>query len=228
MIPVTGIPGDQEGMMRAPGGFFITVEGADGTGKTTHAGLLADRLRHEGRDTILTREPGGGGAVASALREILLHGEDMADRTELLLFFAARSEHVAHVIRPAVDSGSIVVCDRYTDSTLAYQGYGLHIPLEMIYRLHEIATGDLWPDLTILLDLDPAESTDRLHDHNRMEGRGIEFQNLVRNGFLSLAETAADRYVIVPSSGPMEEVHAAVWDAVRTRLPLPQAGLTGS
>ncbi|NMC81828.1 MAG: dTMP kinase [Armatimonadetes bacterium] len=215
-------------MIHAPGGLFITVEGADGTGKTTHAGLLADRLRKEGRDTILTREPGGGGAVASALRELLLHGDDMADRTELLLFFAARSEHVAHVIRPAINSGSIVVCDRYTDSTLAYQGYGLNIPLEMIYRLHEIATGDLWPDLTILLDLDPAESADRLHDHNRMEGRGMEFQHRVRNGFLSLAETAADRYVIVPSSGPMEEVHAAVWDAVRARLPLQQTGCAGS
>lgn len=228
MIPDTDNPNEQEGMMRAPGGYFITVEGADGTGKTTHAGLLADRLRQEGIDTILTREPGGGGAVASALRELLLNGEDMADRTELLLFFAARSEHVAHVIRPAVNSGSVVVCDRYTDSTLAYQGYGLHIPLEMIYRLHEIATGDLWPNLTILLDIDPAESTDRLHDHNRMEGRGMEYQHLVRNGFLSLAETAADRYVIVPSAGPVEEVHTAVWDAVRARMPLLQTGCAGS
>lgn len=193
---------------------FITFEGPDGSGKTTQARLLAERLRDLGREVVLTREPGGGGPVAAEVRNLLLHGADMAAPTELLLFFAARAEHVATLIRPAMTSGITVLCDRYTDSTLAYQGAGLGVDEACIRALHRFATGDLWPDATILLDLPPEMGLDRQDNPNRMEERGLDFARRVREGFLQLAAAEPDRIRIVDACGTVEEVHARILAAL--------------
>lgn len=193
-----------------PGSLFITLEGPDGSGKTTQARLLAESLRRAGRAVTLTREPGGGGPVAAEVRNLLLHGADMAAPTELLLFFAARAEHVARLIRPALETGGAVVCDRYTDSTLAYQGAGLGVGEDSIRALHRFATGDLWPDITILMDLPAEEGLRRQSDANRMEARGLEFAQRVRRGFLALAAADPNRIRVVDARGTVEEVHARV------------------
>jgi dTMP kinase len=189
---------------------FITLEGPDGSGKTTQAQLLAEWLRARGHEVVLTREPGGGGPVAAEIRRLLLESGDMAPQTELFLFFAARAEHVAQVIGPALERGAYVVCDRYTDFTLAYQGYGLDVNLESIRTLHRLATGDLWPSATIVLDVAAETGLRRQDNPNRMEERGLEFAKRVRNGFLALAEAEPDRMHIVDASGTIEEVHRRI------------------
>ena len=204
-------------------GFFITLEGPDGSGKTTQAARLARRLEAEGHEVVLTREPGGGGALPESIRELLLHGGDMARATELCLFFAARAEHVAALIKPALAAGKIVVCDRYTDSTLAYQGAGLDADLEDIRALHRIATGDLWPHVTLLLDIPPEDGLLRQRDANRMEARGLEFARRVRAGFLELAAAEPKRITVVDARGPKDDVHDRIWQAVADRLP-PRTG----
>jgi dTMP kinase len=163
---------------------------------------------------VLTREPGGGGRVAEEIRGLLLHGEEMASETEILLFFAARAEHVSTLIRPALAQGKVVLCDRYTDSTLAYQGHGLGIDQTAIRSLHRFATGDLWPDRTIVLDLPPEIGLRRQGDANRMEERGLEFARKVRNGFLALAAEHPDRIKVVDASGSVEKVAERVWSTL--------------
>jgi dTMP kinase len=200
-------------------GLVLTLEGPVGSGKTTQAALLVERLKVHGHDALLTREPGGGGPVAERIRDLLLHGGDMAEATELLLFFAARAEHVAALIRPALQARRVVVCDRYTDSTLAYQGAGLGANTEDILALHRMATSDLWPDLTLLLDVPPEIGLERQKDVNRMEDRGLEFQERVRAGFRALAEAHPDRIHTVDARGSMEEVHEHIWAALVERYP---------
>jgi dTMP kinase len=205
------------GMPPRPGGHagrFLTLEGPDGSGKTTQAALLVERLKAHGRDTLLTREPGGGGPIAERIRDLLLHGGDMAGATELLLFFAARAEHVVSLIRPALTDGRVVVCDRYTDSTLAYQGAGLGVDEETILTLHRLATGDLWPDHTILLDVAPEAGLERQRDRNRMEERGVEFARRVRDGFLALAAAHPNRIAVVDAREAVDEVHERIWKHV--------------
>jgi dTMP kinase len=196
------------------GGCFITFEGPDGSGKTTQARLLAERLRAEGREVVLTREPGGGGPVAAEVRLLLLHGADMVRQTELLLFFAARAEHVATLIRPALARGAAVICDRYTDSTIAYQGAGLGVDEECIRTLHRFATDDLWPDVTILMDLPPETGLERQDNPNRMEERGLAFARRVRDGFLALAAKEPDRIAVIDARGTIDEVHARILAAL--------------
>lgn len=203
----------------APRGLFITLEGPDGSGKTTQAALLVERLKAAGHDALPTREPGGGGPVSVRIREMLLHGGEMADATELLLFFAARAEHVATLIRPAVGAGRVVVCDRYTDSTLAYQGAGLGVSTDDILALHRIATGDLWPDLTLLLDVPPETGLQRQKDANRMEARGLTFQQRVRDGFRALAGAHPDRIRVIDAAAPVDEVHEQIWAVVTEHCP---------
>lgn len=198
---------------------FVTLEGPDGSGKTTQAGLLADRLSRSGFDVVVTHEPGGGGPVAAEVRRLLLHGGEMARETEVLLFFAARAENVATVIRPALDKGQVVVCDRYTDSTLAYQGAGLGMDGGQIRELHRFATGDLWPAVTIVLDLPPEIGLERQDTRNRMEERGLDFARRVREGFLSIAARNQDRCRVVDAVGVREQVHERVWNALKPFLP---------
>jgi dTMP kinase len=138
----------------------------------------------------------------------------MARNTEMLLFFAARAEHVATLIRPALAQGKVVLCDRYTDSTLAYQGHGLGVDLTTIRELHRFATGDLWPARTVVLDIPPEIGLQRQGDVNRMEERGLSFARKVREGFLALANEEPDRIRVVDASGAVADVAERVWTAV--------------
>lgn len=185
-------------------GLFITLEGTDGVGKSTQALLLADHLKKRGLDFILTREPGGGAAapVSEKIRAILLDPLlDMTALTELILYEAARAEHVQRVVRPALDAGKVVICDRYTDSTHAYQGGARGLPVKVIDALNRIATDGLKPDLTLLLDLPPAKGLKkalaRTGSGDRLENEGEDFQNRVREGFLAAAKREPKRIRVV-------------------------------
>lgn len=190
---------------------FITFEGIEGSGKTTQAKLLAENLRSKDHSVLLTREPGGS-AISEKIREILIDPENtaMAATTECLLYAASRAQHVNQMILPALAAGKIVISDRFTDATLAYQGFGRKLPLEMLRQLNEIATGGLVPDLTFLLDL-PAEvglsrARKRRHQLDRLEQEAIDFHRHVRNGYLELA-SLSDRFEVIDASDPIEVIH---------------------
>jgi dTMP kinase len=202
--------------------WFITVEGPDGAGKTTQAEILAGRLREQGLDVLLTREPGGT-AIGDRIREILLSadGERAATEplTDALLFNAARRQLVVDVIRPALEAGRTVVCARYADSTLAYQGYGAGVPLERLRDLEHAATCGLVPDLTILLDLSVEAGLGRKgpDEITRFEGLDLAFHRRVRDGFLALAAASPERFVVVDAIRPPHDVATAV-NAAASRL----------
>lgn len=179
---------------------LIAIEGLDGSGKTTQARLLVEHLRRLGREVLPVEEPGTTPA-GRAIREILLdHGREIAPLTELLLYEASRAQMVREVVRPALEAGKIVVSDRFSLSSLAYQGYGRGLPLELIRELNKIATGGLEPDLTILLDISPEEGLRRKGFLDRMEGSGLEFYRRVREGYL--------RSVPEPPRGEVFDAHA--------------------
>ncbi|MBI3944503.1 MAG: dTMP kinase [Armatimonadetes bacterium] len=193
-----------------PAGIFITLEGPEGAGKTTQADTLAEWLRERGHGVIVTREPGGD-PLAEGIRALLQNPEWALDvRAELLLFLAARAQHVAHVIRPALAQGRTVVCDRFSDSTLAYQSAGSGLPLAEVRALNEFATGGLAPDLTLLLDLDVTLGLRRQGEWARMERRGVEFHRRVREGFLRLAAAEPERVRVVDAARPLEAVAAEI------------------
>lgn len=206
------------------GGRFITLEGPDGSGKTSQAARLAAGLRAVGHDVVLTREPGGT-VVGDRIRDILMAPDGrMSPATDVLLFNAARAEHVTEIVRPALAAGRSVVCARYADSTLAYQGYGSGQPLETLRSVIAYATGGLVPDLTILLDL-PAEAglgrkpTD---DHTRFEvAFDIEYHRRVRAGFLALAAAEPSRWVVVDADRDADAVYADVFAAAIRALSAP-------
>lgn len=204
-------------------GVFITIEGCEGTGKSTQAVLLSQALREAGLSVLELREPGGT-PLGEAVRDILLDREhDGLDaRAELLLYEAARAELTKRVILPGLASGGVVVCDRYYDSTTAYQGYGRGLSLDEIARLNDFAASELSPDLTIVLDLDPAEGLGRATESSapdRLEAEGIGFHERVRAGFLQIARNEPGRVTLVDASGSPDEVAVRVLDAVR-RLPV--------
>lgn len=194
---------------------FIAFEGGEGAGKSTQEALLAAALTERGHHVVRTREPGGTPA-GERIREILLSPEfdGLNARAEALLFAAARGEHVARVIRPALDRGDVVICDRYLDSSVAYQGYGRELGVETIRQLSLWATDDLVPDLTIVLDIDPAIGLSRLENPDRMEAEPIEFHRAVRAGFLDLASKDPDRYLVLPADQPREAIAAQILDRV--------------
>jgi dTMP kinase len=207
------------------GGIFITLEGTDGVGKTTQGHLLADWLRKDGRDVVETREPGGGAAarVGEQIRAILLDPlGQMAPLTELMLYEAARAEHVEKVIRPALAAGKVVICDRYTDSTLAYQGAARGLPHTIINQLNRIATGGLRPALTLLLDLAPKhalkKAVARTGAGDRMENEGEEFQRRVRAGFLAAAKREPRRVKVIKVKPTIEATRAEIQKAVAKAL----------
>src|SRR5690625_389636 len=200
-------------------GFLITLEGIDGTGKSTQARLLAERLQGTGRETVLTREPGGAPG-AEEIRGLLLSGDPArwSPETEILLFTAARRDHVERTLRPALTRGAIVICDRYVDSTRAYQGSaGLR---DMVDRLHELAIG-LDPDLTLILDMDAERAALRVEaratpGEDRFERKGR--QNGLRREFLALAAAAPERCHVVNADQPPESLADNIWQIVAAHL----------
>lgn len=206
-------------------GFFITFEGIDGCGKSTQRELLAQQLRRQGFEVVVTREPGGT-VIAEDIRRLLISDASVhiAPTTELLLYVAARAQHVAELIRPSLEAGRIVISDRYTDSTVAFQGYGRGLDLGMIETLNRFATGGLAPDLTIVFDLDPA--TARLRSGSRPVGGLLgafdeqheDFHERMRAGYLKIAESEPSRIHVVDASGSAEATHSSVMNLVQPRL----------
>ncbi|MFH1477427.1 MAG: dTMP kinase [Verrucomicrobiota bacterium] len=204
-----------------PRGKFITLEGPEGSGKSTHARLLVAQLQATGHSVVTTREPGGT-PVGEAVRHLLQHsveGDGMVAETEMFLFMASRAQLVHQVIRPALVQGDFVVCDRFADSTTAYQGYGRGKDIERILIMNEMATGGLLPDLTILLDIDVKIGFDRLHDRNRrhsvekdrIEREAQDFHERVRAGYLELARRWPQRIRVVDAARAEDAVQADIW-----------------
>ena len=192
-------------------GKFITFEGADGCGKTTQLLLLRDYLINKGYEVVLTREPGAKG-LGERIRDILLNYEgEVSDRCESFLFLADRAQNIDTIVIPAIEQGKIVLCDRHTDSTVAYQGYGRGLDVEQINMLNNLATKGLKPDLTLVFDVDVRTSMKRVGtSKDRMESAGMEFFNRVRNGYLELAKLEPERIKVVDATKSIEEVHECV------------------
>lgn len=190
-------------------GRFISFEGIDGAGKSTHLEWYAERLREAGREVVLTREPGGT-ELAEALRALLLD-RAMDARTELLLMFAARQDHLEHRVRPALASGTWVVCDRFTDSTLAYQGAGREGPLDRIRALADWIHPDLWPDRTYLFDLPADEALRRrarARPADRFEAEDLAFFERVRAGYQAQARAEPDRFLVIDASQDIDRIRS--------------------
>jgi dTMP kinase len=207
---------------------FITFEGMDGSGKTTQINLTAAMLREEGYDVLLTREPGGT-PLGDKIREILLEKHDyptpMESRAELLLFCASRAQLVSEVIRPHLQSGGIVICDRYIDSSIAYQGFGHGIDLDYLEHILHFATGSLLPDITLYLDITPQEGLRRRaaaslfgEEFNRIDDMALEFHHRVYEGYRKIAEVAGERWVNIDAAQTTEEVQADITGALKKRL----------
>lgn len=205
-------------------GRFITFEGGEGAGKSTQVARLAERLRERELDVVQTREPGGSPG-AEDIRAIALNGDPgrWSPMTESLLMFAARSDHLERTIRPALEAGRWVVCDRFADSSRAYQGAGGGAPATFIESLDAAIVGATQPDLTLIFDLPVEVGLDRAFGRGlfetRFESKGIAFHERLRQGFLEIARVHADRCVIIDAVGDQDAVAARVWAAVEDRLP---------
>lgn len=202
---------------------FISFEGPDGSGKTTQAHLLGEWLRQQGYEVVLTREPGGT-AIGEQIRQVLhdRRNMEMDARTEILLYSASRAQLVAQCIRPALEAGHIVITDRYADSTLAYQGYGRGLDLEILRAITAFATGGVQPDLTFYLDLAPEEGLQRRRsgggEWNRLDAETLAFHHRVRAGYLELARSDPERWVLIDATHPVEEVQEQIRRVVAVRL----------
>jgi len=195
---------------------FITLEGVDGSGKTTQAAMLARAL---GAGAMTLREPGGTDA-AERIRQILADPDTPLDPlAELMLFCAARADLVSRVIRPALEQGRTVICDRFTDSTIAYQGVARDLGIVRVRELSEVATDGLSPDLTLLLRIDPARGLDRAESDDRFEAEGLRFQERVAEAYEDIARREPSRVVPIDATGTPEEVHRLVMAEVEARLP---------
>lgn len=197
--------------MSAMTGLFVVFEGGDGAGKTTQARLLADWAREAGREVVLTREPGEG-PVGERIRAILLDPAtgDLSPRAEALLYSADRAHHVDTVIRPALERGALVICDRYIDSTLAYQGAGRVLDLADLEPIAWWAADHLVPDLTVLLDLPPAQGLATIAEHDRLEAAGEEFHTRTRHHFVELAAREPERYLVLAAREPVDALAATI------------------
>lgn len=203
-------------------GLFITLEGGDGAGKSTQAEMLAGWLGERGHEVVRTREPGGT-TLGVELRKLLLHGGEVSPRAEALLYAADRAQHIATIVRPALERNAVVVQDRYIDSSLAYQGAGRVLAAEDVRNISEWATNGLWPELTVLLDIDPddgvARRASRGGTEDRLESEAIEFHRAVREGFRSLAKQDPDRFLVLDANEPAEQIHSRILAAVAPLLP---------
>ena len=207
---------------RNKAGHFITLEGGDGSGKTTQIELLSDFLGTRGIDVHITREPGGT-RLGEALRKIILHNADpIDDKVELLLMFAARSQHVTNVIKPRLSNGQWVLSDRFTDATYAYQGGGRQMGIKDIAALQNIVQGDFRPDKTILLDLPVEQGIRRLTRRgkirDRIEQQDLAFKQRVREAYLERYHRCRSRIALVDASAPILEVHKAIAVSIKTML----------
>ena len=202
-------------------GLFITFEGADGCGKTTQLNLLKDYLEKKNFKVKTTREPGAAG-LGEKIREILLNYDgEVAFQCESFLFLADRAQHIETIVNPAVENGEIVLCDRHTDSTVAYQGYGRGLDIEQINMLNNIATGGRKPDLTLVFDVDIQTSMQRVgSEKDRMESAGTDFFNRVRNGYLEIAKKEPQRVKVIDSTLSIDNVHSQVLNIIKDYIQL--------
>ena len=200
-------------------GYFITFEGIDGCGKTTQLNNVKAFLEKKGFDVVTTREPGALD-IGQKIRNILLHHDGVvADRCEMFLFLADRAQHVETFIKPAIEEGKIVLCDRHTDSTIAYQGYGREQDIKLLNDLNKIAINGLLPDMTLLFDVSTEVAQQRVgSEKDRMESAGIEFHKKVRNGYLELQKQNPDRIKLIDANDTIEEVFENVKKAVTNLL----------
>jgi dTMP kinase len=208
-------------------GIFITFEGIDGCGKSTQLRLLADHLRTLGRNVVQTVEPGGT-ETGKQIRKILLdpNTRNLHPRAELLLYFASRAQNIEEVIRPALPQGNVVLCDRFTDSTLVYQGCGRRLDTGIILDLDRIACQDIHPDLTILIDIDLATSMNRARHRNeksasaetRIDDEPSEFHARVRDGYHALAKQHPQRFIVIDGSPGIGAVATKIWEAVQPHV----------
>jgi dTMP kinase len=203
------------------GGMFVSFEGPDGSGKSTHIRMLADELAAQGFNVKVTREPGGC-RISEKIRDIVLNREyaEMSPMAEALLYAASRAQHVAEVIRPALDRGEIVITDRYVDSSIAYQGCGRGLGEDLVAQINAPATGGLLPDLTFFLSVDTKETERRMSDreHDRLEMAGEGFHGSVYDAFKRIAGRNPERFVTIDATRPKQQVHRAVMEAVSVRL----------
>ena len=203
-------------------GRFITLEGGEGAGKSTQARAIRDWLQSRGREVVLTREPGGS-PLAEALRELVLRdwAEGIDVNTEVLLMFAARAAHLKQTIEPALAAGRDVVCDRFVDSSYAYQGAGKGLAVQHLQALETLVLGEFRPDLTLLLDLAPQLGLARAHhrgEANRFEAESLAFMQRVRDCFLARAQAAPQRYVVIDAAQELPDVTAQILRALEQRL----------
>lgn len=203
---------------------FITFEGPEGAGKTTILKKIVERFQEQGIDILATREPGGS-YIAEQIRQVILNPNhtEMDARTEALLYAAARSQHFAEKIEPALAESKIVLCDRFIDSSLAYQGVGRSLGINEVYDINVFAIGNKMPDCTILFDLDPEVGLSRIHAHsereiNRLDVESLTFHQSVRDAYLQLAEKYSNRIQIVDANRPIEVVVEDVWHILQTSI----------
>lgn len=200
---------------------FITFEGPDGSGKTTQARMLAEYLQMRGMEVLHTREPGGT-AISEQIREVILstRNQSIQHETEALLFSAARAQIVAELIRPALAAGKIVVCDRYADSTMAYQGYGLGLDLEALRAITRFATGGLVPDMTFYIDVPAAIGLTRRQrgETNRLDQKDLAYHARVREGFLKMAKEEPRRWIVVDGTQPVDQVQQEIRKKLEAKL----------
>ncbi|MCM3359966.1 dTMP kinase [Psychrobacillus sp. FSL W7-1457] len=205
-------------------GYFITSEGPEGAGKTTVMQLLGKRLMEEGFEVVMTREPGGIN-ISEKIRGIILDNEHtmMDSRTEALLYAAARRQHLVEKVLPALEAGKIVICDRFIDSSLAYQGHARGIGVEEILAINQFAIGQTMPDRTILFDIEPSLGLERINAHssrekNRLDVESLQFHEKVREGYLNLVKQYPDRIKVIDASQKLEEVLEATYKVVKMEL----------
>ncbi len=208
-------------MMVKASGFFVTFEGADGVGKTTQTALLRDFLLEDGFCPLLTREPGGT-STGERVRDILLDPDcDMGMRAEALLYLAVRAEHVDKIVQPALVAGKVVISDRFSDSTLVYQGFGRGLPMSDLAAINSFAAIGIEPDLTFVLDAPAQLLAERMQERgtaDRMEKQGLDFQKVVREGFLALAEQSPKRMVVIDATEEIGKIQQEIRAVLKERL----------
>ena len=198
--------------MTARNGLFIAFEGGDGAGKSTQVRRLADALRARGRTVTVTRQPGGT-ELGRAIRDLVLHGDHVSARAEALLFAADKAHHVDELVRPALDRGEVVITDRYTDSSVAYQGAGRELGAAEVHDLQMWAVDGLVPDLTVVVDVPAEEGRRRRGDtHDRLESEADAFHDSIRQHFLAVAAGHPERYLVVDGTEPADRLHDLVMD----------------